>query len=128
MSRLAPPPICHDDGERGGSSPPRRRRPNSSDRRRLKLRQSSSRSGGPWLPPPGPPLEPSGPREPRSQLGSFKDMDRSVRLKWLLLRGRRAARRRALPREFGNGTAQLLKPRAGARADENAGNPTILVA
>src|SRR5207244_5951415 len=72
-SAPAPPPKRHDDGGSGGSSPPpRRRRPNNSLSLRLKLRHSSSRSGGPWLPPPGP----CGPREPpRPQLGSFNDMD-----------------------------------------------------
>ena len=63
----------------------RRRRPGARARRPRRLvaaprpeqlgslrlkRHSSSRSGGPWLPPPGP----CGPREPRPQLGSFKDI------------------------------------------------------
>src|SRR5688572_31013437 len=68
-STPAPPPICQDEGGVGGSSPARRLRPKSSERRRLKLRHSSSRSGGPWLPPPGP----CGPREPRPQLGRSEE-------------------------------------------------------
>src|SRR5688572_3152273 len=130
MITPAPPPSARPEGGVGGSSPPplRRRRPNSSFSRRLKLRQSSSRSGGPWLPPPGPPLGPSGPREPRPQLGSFKDIDGdSVRLQWERLGSRSAAARRALPRELGNRTPQPLQAGAGARASENARNPTILV-
>src|SRR5688572_17941354 len=121
-STPAPPPRPRALGGRGGSSPPRRR-PNSSDRRRLKLRHSSSRSGGPWLPPPGPPLGPSGPREPRPQLESFKDM-------WLVsLEGERVAPRGCPgPGEFCDGIAQQLESRARARAHEYAGNPTILVA
>src|SRR3954471_10621280 len=127
MSSIAPPPNWRGDGPDGGSLP--RRRPNSSPSRRLKLRHSSSRSGGPWLLPPGPPLEPSGPREPpRPQLGSFSDMDDSVRLKGLRLRGARVPRRRALERELGDRTAQLVQAGAGAGAHENARNPTILIA
>src|SRR4051812_31350825 len=122
-SSIAPPPNCRGDGPAGGSLP--RRRPNSSPSRRLKLRHSSSRSGGPWLPPPWP----CGPREPpRPQLGSFNDMDDSVRLKGLRLRGARVPRRRALEREFGDRTAQLVQAGAGAGAHENARNPTILIA
>src|SRR5688500_4365974 len=111
----------------GGSSPPcRRRRPNSSFSLRLKLRHSSSRSGGPWLPPPGP----CGPREPpRPQLGSFNDMEsRSVRLQWVSFGGASAACRCPISGKFGNGSAQSIQSCAGARAHENAGNPTILIA
>src|SRR6185436_7542911 len=120
-SRPAPPKAKRPP-EDGGSPPPsRRRRPNRSASRRLKLRQSSSRSGGPWLPPPGPPLEPSGPREPRPQFGSFNDMgEGSVRLQWLRGRRGRAARRRALLRELGNRGAQAIQSCTGARAHENA--------
>src|SRR5438876_9330497 len=72
MSAPAPPPSPRTLGGRGGSSPePRPRRRKISESRRLKLRHSSSRSGGPWLPPPGP----CGPREPpRPQFGSFNDI------------------------------------------------------
>src|SRR5688500_13602312 len=122
-SAPAPPPNCQAEGPpppEGGSSPLRLRRPNRSDRRRLKLRHSSSRSGGPWLPPPGP----CGPREPRPQLGSFKDIGSLVSMGRLC---RRASFGRAGLRELGDCAAQPLQAGAGARADEDARNPTILV-
>src|SRR5439155_15047638 len=116
----APPPSPRTEGGRGGSSPaPRPRRRKSSESRRLKLRHSSSRSGGPWLPPPGP----CGPREPpRPQLGSFKDIGLEAygRFRRLALGVARCA-------ELGDGAAQFLQTCAGARAHENARNPTILV-
>src|SRR5688572_20829234 len=120
MSTPAPPPRPRALGGRGGSSPPRRR-PNSSESRRLKLRHSSSRSGGPWLPPPGP----CGPREPRPQLGSFKDI-------YLVSMVSRLGGGASLsvPRfcELGDGVAQQFKSVAGARAHKDARNPTILIA
>src|SRR3954447_24511334 len=124
-SAPAPPPKARPEGGAGGSPRgPRARLPKSSARRRLKLRHSSSRSGGPWLPPPGP----CGPREPRPQLGSFKDME-SVRLQSLGFGNRfgsRASRRRPLPGEFDDRVAQSVQACSGARAHENARNPTIL--
>src|SRR5437588_4317419 len=121
MSAPAPPPSPRTEGGRGGSSPaPRPRRRKISESRRLKLRHSSSRSGGPWLPPPGP----CGPREPpRPQLGSFKD----IALEAYGFFGRLALGR-ARRAELGDGAAQRLQTCAGASAHVDAGNPTILVA
>src|SRR6185436_2699932 len=118
ISTPAPPPRPRALGPRGGSSPPRRR-PNSSESRRLKLRHSSSRSGGPWLPPPGP----CGPREPRPQLGSLRDIS-------LVSMNRLGFGFRGGPGfcELGDRLSQQLESGASARADENAGNPTILIA
>src|SRR5205807_4197852 len=108
MSAPAPPPSPRTEGGRGGSSPaPRPRRRKISESRRLKLRHSSSRSGGPWLPPP----EPCGPREPpRPQLGSFNDMDGQLVcvVKRQRFGRRRAARRCSVARELGDGAAQPL--------------------
>src|SRR5512147_660822 len=102
----------------GGRSPPPPRRPNRSFRRRLKLRHSSSRSGGPWLPP--------GPRLPpwRPQFGSFSDMVARLQRNQF---GRRVARLPRL-RGLGDRAAKLGEPGASARAQKNAMNPTILVA